>query len=265
MFTTKADALSAILDKVVPHRPGRHGLDHLDMIVLDCTRGWLHAVAAGERTIAVARTPVETAAHWTAPVAYDDVYALSAWLESSDQVHVEHTLDSGRPLLHFTEGAAQTTVPVASYMADLPWRKLLRLETRPAPSARLAVRISAEDLALWEHAGENVEIWPAAGVAAFVVTAGPNFIGFHLPHFTSPDARVLEGWRASLRSRRFLHDGTPYEIGASYADQWGTVWRVTARPEPGEMPMVVSADSSAVALPLAVVLRVGGRLKRISA
>lgn len=46
-------------------------------------------------------------------------------------------------------------------------------------------------------------------------------------------------------------------------DWWGAVWRVTARPAPGEEPFVVSADRFRVVLPLGVVLKVGGPLLRL--
>ncbi|MFD8379132.1 hypothetical protein ACFV2X_11440 [Streptomyces sp. NPDC059679] len=265
MFTVKADALSATLDKVVPHRSALSAclpdLDQVDMVLLDCTRSWLHVVVAGERTMAVARTRIENTTHWSAPVAYADVDALCAWLDSSDEVHVQHTLDGGRPLLHFTEGAARATVPVASHMAELPWREVLLAEAPQSHALSRAVRMSSRDLALWEHAGKDIEVWPAAGVAAFIVTSGPDFIGLQLPHLGSP-VEVVDGWQASLRTRRFLYEGIPYEVGASYTDQWGMVWRVAASPAPGEEPLVVSADRSSVALPLAVVLQAGGRLTR---
>ncbi|MER6011611.1 hypothetical protein [Streptomyces bluensis] len=263
MFTIKAGALSAILDKVTPHHLGVRDTDDLDMVVLDCTRGWLHVVAAGASTVAVARAPIENTAHWSAPVDYDDAVALRAWLDTSDHIHVEHTLDSGRPLLHFTEGPAQITVPVATYAPELPWRDMVRREAHPPLGAPRAVRISSEDLALWESAGQDIEIWPAAGVAAFIVTAGPDFIGVQLPQHEIPEGNALDGWTASLRTRWFLHEGLPYEVGSGYADRWGMVWRIVARPEPGQEPTAVSADPSGASLPLSAVLNVGGPLLRV--
>lgn len=260
MFTIKAEALSAILDKVAPHRPSGPDVEHLDMVLLDCNRGWLHAVAGGDRTLAVARTTV-AGSHWTAPLAFEDVSALRGWLESSDHVLVEHVLEDGRQLLRFSEGSAQTTVPVATYMADLPWRTLLRAEAGPPPSyERGPVRLSAEDLALWEHAGEEVEVRHAARRAALVVTAGPDFIGLQMPRPGPRSVNALDGWSTSVRSRHFLYQGLPYEVGGLYMDVLGAMWRVVARPAPGEEPVVVSADRSGVVLPLAAVLRVGGRL-----
>ncbi|MCR8573057.1 phiSA1p31-related protein [Streptomyces sp. Isolate_219] len=260
MFIIKADALSAILDKVAPHSPA--GAEDLNMVVLDCSRGWLHAAAGGRRTLAVARTRVD-GAHWTAPLGFDDVCALRGWLESSDQVHVEHTTHEGLPVLHFSEGTAQLTVPVATYMASLSWRSLLLAEARPSSYQRATVRLSAEDLELWQHAGEDVELIPATGRAAFIVTAGPDFIGLQMPRPRTPGGDALTGWATSVRSRRFLYDGLPYEVGASYADRRGFVWRITARPAPGEEPLIVSADRSSVVLPLAVVLSAGGPLLRL--
>ncbi|MBC9724930.1 hypothetical protein [Streptomyces sp. TRM68367] len=265
MFTIKADALSAILDKVAPHHLKARDTDDLDVVVLDCTRNRLHAVGAGARTIAVARTPIENTAQWTAPIDYDEAIALRAWLDTSDHVHVEHTLDSGRPLLRFTEGPAQITMPVATDAPELPWRDIVRLEAHTPLAEPRVVQISSEDLALWEAAGQDIEIWPAAGAAAFVVTSGPDFIGVQLPQLEAPDANPLDGWTASLRTRWFLHEGLPYEVGAGYADRWGMVWRIVARPAPGQEPTAVSADPSAAALPLSVVLNAGGPLLRVSA
>ncbi|MGW2022044.1 phiSA1p31-related protein [Streptomyces decoyicus] len=261
MFTINAGDLSAILDKVAPHRPADPDMGYLDMIVLDCTRRWLYAVAGGDRTIAIARTPVK-GAHWIAPIAYDDASALRGWLESADHVSVEHRLDTGRPLLRFTEGAAQITVPVASDMADLPWRALLRAAAERPSADWGAVRLRAEDLALWEHAGEEAEVH-AAGGAALVIRSGPDFIGLHMPCTRTRSGDPLEGWSASVRSRLFLYGGMPYEVGAVYADRRGARWRITARPEPGQEPVVVGADDSCVALPLSVVLAVGGPLMRL--
>ncbi|MEU7640969.1 hypothetical protein AB0C11_33710 [Streptomyces sp. NPDC039016] len=255
----QADSLSAILDKVTPHC-----LDasDLDVVVLDCARGWLYAVAAGQRTIAIARTAIENTAHWVAPLAYDDVSALCVWLESHDHIHVEHSLGDGRPLLHFTEGVAHLTVPVTHEAAVLPWREVLHIEARSTPAVRNAMRVSAEDLALWEQVGADIEVRPAAGAAAFIIT-GPDFIGVQLPHPQSPAGEPLDGWHASLRTRSFLHKGLPYEVGATYADRQGTLWRVPAWPAPGEEPMVVAADAPAVALPLSVALKTGGHLLRV--
>lgn len=264
MVTVKADALSAILDKVTPHHLRDRGIDELDMVVLDCTRGWLHAVAAGASTIAVARTPIENTAHWTAPVDYDEAIALRTWLDTSDHVHVQYTLDGGIPLLRFTEGTAQITMPVATYAPMLPWREIVRLEAHSPLAEPRVVQISSADLALWEAAGQDIQVWPAAGAAAFVVTAGPDFIGVQLPQLEAPDDNPLEGWTASLRMQLFLHEGQHYEVGAEYADRWGMVWRILTRPKPGQEPTAVSADPSGVALPLSVVLNVGGPLLRCS-
>ncbi|MDN0193940.1 hypothetical protein [Streptomyces sp. S.PNR 29] len=265
MFTITADALSAILDKVTPHHLTARDTDGLDVVVLDCTRSWLHAIGAGPRTIAVARTPIQNSGHWTAPIDYDEVLALRAWLDTSDHVHVEHTTDNGRPLLRFTEGPAQITMPVLTDAPKLPWRHIVRLEGHSPKTAPRPVRISAEGLALWESAAQNIEVWPAAGVAAFVVTAGPDFIGVQLPKAETVNGNALDGWTASLRTRWFLHEGLPYEVGAGYADRWGMVWRILARPAPGQEPTAVTADPSGAALPLSVVLNVGGPLLRIHA
>ncbi|MER5546523.1 hypothetical protein ACWDBP_34840 [Streptomyces sp. NPDC001233] len=62
MFTIKADALSAILDKVTPHHLRARADDDVDMVVLDCASGRLHAVAVSANTLAVARTPVDSTA-----------------------------------------------------------------------------------------------------------------------------------------------------------------------------------------------------------
>ncbi|MFE7277941.1 hypothetical protein [Streptomyces sp. NPDC057623] len=265
MFTIKADALSAILEKVTPHHLGRRDTDDLDVVVFDCTRSWLHVVGASARTIAVARTPIENAGHWIVPVDYDEAMALRAWLDTSDHIHVEYTLDGGRPLLRFAEGPAQITMPAATDSPELPWRPIVRLEAQPPHTAPRALQISSEDLALWEAAGDNVEIWPAAGAAAFVVTSGSDFIGVQLPQLEAPKGNPLNGWTASLRMRWFLHEGLPYEVGAGYADRWGMVWRIVARPAPGHEPTAVSADPSGAALPLSVVLNTGGPLLRIPA
>ncbi|WP_180685940.1 hypothetical protein [Streptomyces gossypiisoli] len=265
MFSMKADALSAILDKVAPHRPTGDGMEHLDMIVLDCTRRWLHAAAGGDRTLAVARTPV-TGSHWTAPITFEDATALHEWLESSDHITVEHLLDGGGPLLRFSEGAAQLTVPVATNMADLPWRTLLRSEAQPPYHVAEAVRLNAADLALWENAGEEVDVRPGAGLTALVVTAGPDFIGLQMPRPGAPGGDPLLGWAASLRSRCFLYEGLPFEVGARYLDHWGAVWWVPARPAPGKKePLVASVDRPGTVLPLEVVLKVGGPLQRLPA
>lgn len=266
MFTINADDLSATLDKVTPHVPDVPGRDHQKLVILDSVPGWLHAVVPGERTLAVARTPVRNStAQWSATIAYSDARALRVWLESADKVHVEYGVHTGRPLLRFLEGAAQMAMPVVTDMDELPWRTLLQQETAPTSAPRRVVRINAEDLARWGHVGDDMEMWPASGVAAFVVTAGGDFIGFQLPCFSFPSRDVVADWRRALRCRRFVFDGTQYEVGASYADKWGHAWRMTARPAPGEEPLVVSVESSAVALPLGVVLSTGGHLKRIPA
>ncbi|MFE0190747.1 hypothetical protein [Streptomyces sp. NPDC058989] len=264
MFTIKADALSAILDKVAPHRPCDLESDPPPFIQLDCSPRWLHAIAGGERTLAVARTPVD-GAHWTAPIDFDDAAALRSWLAFSSHVLVEHTLDDGRPLLHFREGAAKLTLPVVSYGPDIPWRAMLLRAARDRRREPGPVQLDSADLALWQHAGEHIEVRHAGGRAPFLITAGKDFIGLHQPQRAdgpSHDQDSLAGWTDSVRSRRFIYAGQVYEVGARYADRWGAVWQVVARPEPGEEPMVVLADRSAVALPLGVVLRVGGRLAR---
>ncbi|MBT2390708.1 hypothetical protein J7E87_15055 [Streptomyces sp. ISL-1] len=264
MFTIEAVRLAAILDKVTPHRPAGPDMDHLDVVVLDCTRRWLHAAAGGDRTLAVARTRVDGAAHWIAPVAFDEISALRGWLESSRHVRVENMLDSGLPRLRFSEGAAQITVPIATYAADLPWRELLRAEAQPTSYARAAVRLSAADLALWEHAGEEVDIRHGAMRAALVVR-GTNFIGLQMPRPGAREGEALAGWAASLRAQCFLHEGVSYEVGARYADRFGCQWLMPARPAPGEEPVVVLADRSGVVLPLTAVLAVGGSLLRLPA
>lgn len=259
MFTIKADDLSAILDKVEPHQT-----DENPMIVLDHAYGWLHAAAAGPQTVAVARTRSAGKEHWIAPLTYDEAFALRAWLGSCTEVDVEYEVDSGHPLLHFVEGEATMTLPVSSHLPELPWRTMVQMEVRAArPTVRPAL-LSSDDLKLWSRASEEVTIWPAAGLAAFVVTA-PHFIGLQFPSGASPeeDQEALDGWGKSLRRRRFLHDGLPYEIGATYLDRRGKVWRITARPGPGEEPVAVSAETSGEALPLSEVLREGGSLMRI--
>ncbi|MFF4051912.1 hypothetical protein ACFYZ5_35245 [Streptomyces chartreusis] len=262
MFTLTAKALSAILDKVTPHHLRARDNDGLNVVVLDCTRNWLHAVGAGARTLAVARTPIENTTHWAAPVDYAEATALRAWLETSDHVQVEHTLDSGRPLLRFTEGPAQITMPVVTDAPELPWRDIVRLETQQLLAAPREVQISSQDLDLWKAGGPDLEIRPAS-VAAFIITSGPDFIGVQLPRHEEAGTDPLDGWRASLRIRRFLHEGLPYEVGAAYTDRWGMVWRIVARPTPGQEPTAVSADPSGVALPLSVVLNAGGPLLRV--
>ncbi|MFE0257307.1 hypothetical protein [Streptomyces sp. NPDC059010] len=222
VFTIKAEDLSAILDKIAPHHLRGRDTDGLDVVVLECPRGWLHAVGAGARTLAVARAPIENTAHWTAPVDYDEAIALRAWLDTSERVHVEHTLDSGRPLLRFAEGPAQITMPVPTDAPELPWRDIVRREARPPLAMPRPVQISSEDLALWEAAGQDIEIWPAARAAAFIITSGQDFIGLHLPQFAEgPDGKPLDGWTTSLRTRWFLHEGLPYEVGAGYVHRWG--------------------------------------------
>lgn len=269
MFTIKADALSAALDQITPHHLDVRDTGGLDVVVLDCTRGHLHAVGAGPRSLAVARTPIENTSAWTAPVDYDEVIALRTWLDTSDHIHVEHTVEDGRPLLRFTEGPAQITMPVVTDAPELPWRTIVRLEAQPRFAAPGAVRISSEDLARWESAGKDVELRPGAGMAAFVVTAGPDFIGVQLPEpgsmdGTAQDRSALDGWTTSLRTHLFLHAGLPYEVGASYADRWGMVWRILARPAPGQEPIAVTADPSGSALPLSAVLGAGGPLLRVT-
>ncbi|MGW3121333.1 hypothetical protein ACWDBW_29985 [Streptomyces sp. NPDC001107] len=268
MFTIKADDLSAVLDQITPHHLDVRDTGGLDVVVLDCTRSYLHAVGAGASTLAVARTPIENTVIWTAPIDYDEATALRTWLDTSDQVQVEHAIDDGRPLLRFTEGPARITMPVVTDAPELPCRTMVRVEAQPRLAEERAVRISSEDLARWQSAGRDVEIWPAAGTAAFVVTAGPDFIGVQLPEPSDMyggalEGDPLEGWTASTRTQVFLHAGLPYEVGASYADRWGRVWRILARPAPGQEATAVSGDPSGAALPLSVVLVAGGPLMRV--
>lgn len=269
MFTIKADALSVVLDQITPHHLDVRDTGGLDVVVLDCTRGWLHAIGAGPRTLAVARTPIENTRFWTAPLDYDEVLVLRSWLDTSDHLHVEHAVADGRPLLRFTEGPAQITMPVVTDAPELPWRHIVRLEAQPRLAAPRAVQVSAADLVLWESTDRDIEIRPAAGMAAFVVTSGPDFIGVQLPGPEAADGKALEGdaldgWTASLRTRWLLHEGLPYEVGASYADRWGMVWRILVRPEPGQEPIAVTADPSGSALPLSAVLGAGGPLLRVT-
>jgi hypothetical protein len=268
MFTIKADALSVVLDLITPHHLDVRDTGGLDVVVFDCTRGWLHAVGAGPRTLAVARTPIENTACWTAPLDYDEVIVLRSWLGTCDEVQVEHAVDDGRPLLRFAEGPAQITMPVITDAPELPWRRIVRLEAQPHLTAPRAMRVSAADLVLWESSNRDIEIRPAAGMAAFVVTSGPDFIGVQLPRPESAggdelDRDALDGWTASLREQWFLHEGLPYEVGASYADRRGMVWRILVRPQPGQEPVAVTADPSGAALPLSAVLTIGGPLMRV--
>ncbi|MFE7117504.1 phiSA1p31-related protein [Streptomyces sp. NPDC057654] len=262
MFAIKAQDLSALLDKVASHSPADPV--ELNTVVLDCSRRWLHAIAGGTSSLAVARTPVD-GEHWTAPLGHDDARVLRSWLEAADHVYVEHATRSGLPVLHFSEGSAELAVPVATYAASLSWRSRLLAEAQPSTQRRQAIRLRPEDLALWEAAGEEVEMTPAAGRAAYVVTAGPDFIGLQMPRARAHSGNVLlAGWATSVRARRFLHEGLSYEVGASYADRLGQVWRIAARPASGEDPVVVSVDRSGVTLPLAMVLMAGGPLRRLS-
>jgi hypothetical protein len=265
MFTLRADTLAAILDQAAPHRfpAGDDAHDH-DVLILDATPGYLHAVGCSDRALAVARTAVAGDV-WTAPIAYEDAAALRGWLESSDTVTVEHVTADGHHRLRFTEGTAQITVPVAPYASRLPWRSLLRivLGARDGASAYgRPVQLSADDLSRWLKAGERGEAieFRSLGPVGTLVTAGPDFLGLQVPH-TGDGPVPGEGWSPSLRTRRFLFAGRLLEVGARYADLTGTVWTVPARPGAGEEPHLVSAD--AVVLPISQVLAIGKFLIRL--
>lgn len=262
MFTIKARELAAILDRVAPHRfRTDDGTHNLDALILDCTPGHLHAVACGERTLAVARTAV-TGDEWTAPVGYDDAAALRAWLESCDHITVEHIMSGGYQKLRFAEDAAEITVPAACQSNRLPWRALLRLAlaARHHPLAvGRPVQMNADDLGLWENAGTGGEAieFRSLGPVGTVVTAGEDFIGLQAPH-TWDGPTPGEGWSSSLRTRVFLFAGAFLEVGARYADHTGALWVVAARPAPGEEPMLVSADSAVVSVPVPISLVIAG-------
>ncbi|MER5546524.1 hypothetical protein ACWDBP_34835 [Streptomyces sp. NPDC001233] len=177
---------------------------------------------------------------------------------------MELIVESGRPLLRFTEGPAQFTVPVATYTPVLPWRAIVSEAAHPRPAEPRTVQVASKDLSLWEAAGEDVEIWPAAGAAAFIVTSGPDFIGVHMHESEAPDGNPLAGWAASLRRQRFLYGSVIYEVGSEYADRWGMVWRILSHPKPGHEPTAISADPSGSAPPLSVVLNVAGPLLPVS-
>ncbi|NEC21789.1 hypothetical protein [Streptomyces parvus] len=267
MFTIKARALAATLDRVALHRfrPDDDAHD-ADALVLDCTPRHLHVVGCGDRTLAVARTSVRGDV-WTVPVGYDDAAALRAWLESSDCVTVEHVTRDGHQMLSLTEGVAQITVPAASHVGRLPWRALLRLvldaRKRPLAEGR-PVQLSADDLALWGSAGAGGEAieFRSLGPVGTLVTAGGDFLGLQTPHsWDGPTPG--SGWASSLRTRLFLFAGNLLEVGARYGDITGTAWVVPARPGPGEEPTLVSADCAAVALPISKVLAVGKFLIRL--
>ncbi|MFJ2202723.1 hypothetical protein [Streptomyces violaceusniger] len=267
MFTIKARDLAAILDRVAPHRfQADDDANDLDTLILDSTPAHLHAVGCSDRTLAVARTSV-TGDVWTAPVGYDDATALRAWLESSDHVTVEHVTTSGHQQLRFTEGPAQLTVPAACHVGRLPWRALLRLvlDARKHPLAvGRPVQLSADDLALWGHAGADGEAieFRSLGPVGTLVTAGPDFLGLQTPH-TWDGPTPGRGWTSSLRTRLFLFAGAFLEVGARYADHTGTAWVVPARPGPGEEPVLISADYGSVALPISRVLAGGKFLIRL--
>ncbi|WP_328747158.1 hypothetical protein OHT57_16490 [Streptomyces sp. NBC_00285] len=265
MFTLRAETLAAILDQAAPHRfpVGDDAHDH-DVLVLDSTPGYLHAVACSDRALAVARTAVAGDV-WTAPIAYEDAAALRGWLESSDTVTVEHVTADGHHQLRFTEGSAQITVPAASYVSRPPWRSLLRivLGARDGVSAYgRPVQLSADDLSRWLKAGERGEAieFRSLGPIGTLVTAGPDFLGLQVPH-TGDGPVPGEGWSPSLRTRRFLFAGRLLEVGARYADLTGTVWTVPARPGAGEEPYLVSADAEV--LPISQVLATGKFLIRL--
>ncbi|WP_145497581.1 hypothetical protein [Streptomyces sp. CFMR 7] len=272
MFTIKARDLAAILDRVAPHRPRTDDDAHdLDVLILDCTPRHLHAVGCGERTLAVARTPVArtspTVDVWTAPVSYDDAAALRAWLESADRVYVKHTVSDGHQKLQVTDGPAEITVPATSHTDRLPWRDLLRLaisaRNHPLAVGR-PVQLNADDLALWGNAGAGGEAieFRSLGPVGTMVTAGGDFLGLQAPH-TWDGPTPGEGWPSSLRTRMFLFAGTLLEVGARYADHTGLTWVVPARPAPGEEPMLVSGDYPAGALPISQVLAGGSFLIRL--
>jgi len=262
MFTIQAEKVSAILDKVAPHCPDEAGGAH-DVITLDCTRNHLHAVGAGDRTIAVARTVVHSPAYWSVPIAYQDAHRLRRWLEAAGEVQVEPLVIDRRQLLRFNGHASCTLVPMAAHAPALPWRHLLRFEAATVPKTVRPVHLRAEALATWQYAGDDLEVRPASGMAALVVTAGEDFIGVQFPDsYETPEGEVLEGWRASLRTRSFLHDGVPYEVGARYMDRWGVAWRVPVWPAPGEQAMVVSTRRGTV-LPLELVAYMAGPLMRL--
>ncbi|BDM67545.1 hypothetical protein HEK616_10320 [Streptomyces nigrescens] len=267
MFTIKARHLAATLDRVAPHRYQADDDAHdLDVLVLDCTPGHLHAVGCSDRTLAVARTSV-TGDVWTAPVGYDDAAALRGWLESSEIVTVEHVTSGGHQQLRFTEGPAQITVPAASHTGRLPWRALLRLalDARDHPLAvGRPVQLNADDLALWGNAGVDGEAieFRSLGPVGTMVTAGPDFLGLQTPH-TWDGPTPGKGWSSSLRTRLFLFAGAFLEVGGRYADAAGMAWVVPARPGPGEEPTLVSADYAAVTLPISQVLAGGKFLIRL--
>ncbi|MFF2650417.1 hypothetical protein [Streptomyces sp. NPDC058045] len=267
MFTIKAPDLAAILDRVAPHCfQTDDDTGDLDVLVLDCTPGHLHAVGCGDRTIAVARTSVK-GDEWTAPVGYNDAAALRGWLDCSDHITVEHIISDGHQKLRFTEGPAEITVPAASHVGRLPWRALLRLAlgARNHPLAvDCPVQLNADDLALWGNAGavgEPIE-FRSLGPVGTMVTAGVDFLGLQAP-YTWDGPTPGEGWSCSLRTRLFLFAGAFLEVGARYADHTGTGWVVPARPGPDEEPMLVSADYAAVALPISQVLAGGNLLIRL--
>ncbi|WP_405803451.1 hypothetical protein [Streptomyces sp. NBC_01187] len=260
MFAVTAHDLCDLVDKVIVHRPYGPAADRRDVVVFDCTRGWLHLAAASNRTLAVARTAV-TGSHWSAPVSYDDAYALRGWLESCEWVHVEHCVDGGYPSLRFSEGTANLAVPVRTDSLNLAWRALLRTASRPASYVRQPIGLSSAEMALWQDAGPEIEVWHAGGRAAFLITAGPDFVGAQWPLPGGGNGDALAGW--SLRARQFLHEGMPYEVGAVYADARGMLWRIPAMPAPGEEAVAVSADPASVVMPLATVLRIGGRLLKL--
>ncbi|MFD7499536.1 hypothetical protein [Streptomyces sp. NPDC059850] len=267
MFTINARDLAGILDQVAPHRlRADDDARGQDAVILDCTPGHLHAVACSDRTLAVARTPVDGGV-WTAPVGYDDAAALRGWLESSDAVTVEHVITGGHQQLRFTEGVAQLTVPAAPHVDGLPWRELLHLALHARDDAMVhgrTVQLRATDLCLWRNAGGNGEAieFRSLGIAGTLVIAGPDFLGFQIPDDWDSPAPV-RGWASSLRPRLFCFAGQNFEVGTRYADCTGTTWVVPARPGPGEEPRLISADHAAVALPISQILAVGKYLVRI--
>ncbi|MFI1830687.1 hypothetical protein ACH41E_30255 [Streptomyces sp. NPDC020412] len=270
MITIKADALSAILDKTMPHRDSEDDAPaERDVVVLDCTRGYLHAVVQGGRTLAVARTPVR-GSRWMAPLERADALALRSWLEPCVTFSLTYDMTKGLPRLRFTDGPAEFVVPVAAHAARVRWREVLghlgACVDEAGEQGGGPVRLRSEDLALWEPAGAEVDFHSLGCGLGFLVSA-PDFRGFQAAgelFAPATSKQFAEPWTASFRMSTFLHQGTLYEVGAHYADVWGQRWLMPTKPGPGEEPVVVSADAAAVLLPLAVVLHVAGPLIPVS-
>ncbi|MER7047973.1 hypothetical protein [Streptomyces jumonjinensis] len=268
MITIEADALLAILDKTMPHRAGEDDTPaELDVVILDCTRGYLHAVVRGSRTLAVARTPIR-GGRWMAPLDYADALALRSWLESCATVRLDYDMTSGLPRLHFMEGAAEFAVPVAAHAAPVPWREVLGQLGRCADGSwgqgSRPVRLSSEDLVLWEHADAELDFHPLGSGLGFLVSA-PDFRGFQMVlDVPAEPQQFTKPWISSLRTGSFLYQGKLYEVGAHYVDVLGHRWLMPTKPAPGQEPKAVSADVSTAALPLGVVLAVAGPLAPVS-